>query len=147
MFELIYPTITAIQVVAAQPKPADLRNISYIQERDLVELSEVVYLVKIYVDEKPPISNMSWDIYFDNYKLRKYGEFSAGFYIKTVNPNFLSENAGKEIRFSIDGINFHDSGQRIPDTAINLEPEFSFLSSTLPNEVVDLPTQEQALEN
>lgn len=151
MFELTFPVITSVEIVAAQSKPADLRNISYIRARDNSQIPDMVYLIKIYVEEKPSISNMGLSIYLGDYKLRKYGEFSKGFYIKTPNSRFLREHAGAKIRFSIDGYNFYESDQYLPSTVKNLEVSFSLLSTpeATPDEVSteapNLPTQKEAL--
>ncbi|MDJ0728751.1 MAG: hypothetical protein QNJ33_02050 [Crocosphaera sp.] len=147
MFEFIYPQVTSVEVIATQPKIVDMRNISYIQERDNSNYPEIVYMIKIYMDNQPSISDLGFDIYLNDYRIQKYGRFPRGIYIKIWNPNFLSEYGGAEVRFTRDGNSFHDSGQNLPDTPSNLAPSFSLFSTESVEDMQELPTQEEVLEN
>lgn len=147
MFEFAYPQVTSVEVVATQPEIVDMRNISYIQERDNSNYPELVYMIKIYMDNQPSISDLGFDLYLNDYRVKKYGRFPRGIYLKIWNPHFLSQHGGAEVRFSRDGNTFHGSGHKLPDRPSNLAPSLSLFSTQSVEESQDLPTQEQVLEN
>lgn len=139
MFNFTYPDVSNIEVVATQPKPADFRSIQYIQSTENTTFDNVTYVVKIYLQNKLPAMSFGVQMYLDDYCVREYSGFKGGIYLKVNNPRFFAEHAGKQIRFSVDGETFYDTGIRLPNLA---EGGRRGLTNA---EVEALPTQEEAL--
>lgn len=139
MVNITYPEVANLQVIATAPKPADLRNIEFMQAAENTTLDRVTYIVKINLSNKLPITSRGFSIYLDDYRISKYSEFPGGIYFKVYNPRFFEEHAGKKLLFSTAGMTLHDSGYQLPSGAENTRNSF----------VVDnlnaLPTQEEVL--
>lgn len=134
-----YPTVSAIEVVATQPTEADFRTIKYMQSTGNFQVGNATYIVKLNLDNIPEISSLGFLVYVGEFRVRKYSECKDGIYFKIYEPQFFSEHAGQNIRFSIDGTIFQDSGQHLPTV-----DDMSSLTLA-ESEVNPLPTQEQVL--
>lgn len=130
-----YPTVSAVEILPTQPTEADLRSINYMKVTEDSQVSNVTYIVKLQLDNIPKISSLGFDVYIGDYRIRKYFGCIGGICFKIYDPQFFSQYAGQNIRFSTDGIIFQDSGQRLSEIAD--VPAESDLTS--------LPTQEEVI--
>lgn len=134
-----YPTVSTVEVVATQPTAADVRNIENLRLTAESQIDNVAYIVKLDLDNIPEISSLGFNIYVGEFRIRKYSGCRGGIYFKVYDPQFFSEYGGQNIRFSIDGITFQDSGQRLPEVG-----DRSSLLRT-DSELSSLPSQEEVL--
>ena len=103
------PKIAAVEIVAATPTDADRAAIARTKQDEL----QAVYVVKIKLKEKPPITSMAWRLYVGDMLIPKYWEYADGIYFTVLDPLFLAENKGKPLRFSHDGIEFINTGVKL----------------------------------
>jgi hypothetical protein len=107
------PRIAAVEVVASQPTDADRAVIAHLKARDQAPLQDVAYLVKIQFEELPPVTSHGWALYVNDQRIPKYWAYKDGIYFKVFDPNFFAEHAGQPIRFSMDGVDFIDTGKKL----------------------------------
>ena len=134
-----YPAVSAVEVVATQPTEADLRSLENMRLTKDSQIRNVTYIIKLELENLPEISSLGFNVYVGEFRVRKYSGCRGGIYFKIYDPRFFSEHAGENIRFSIDGITFQDSGQRLP--AVDDMSSLTLVESDLSS----LPTQEQVL--
>jgi hypothetical protein len=104
------PKITAVEVVAAQPTEADRAAIVHMGVK---ESPEAVYVVKVRLKAKPPVTSMAWALYVDDELVPKYWEYTDGIYFTVFDPQFFTRHKGKQLRFSQNGIDFFDTGVKL----------------------------------
>ena len=107
------PKITSVEVVAAQPTEADRAAIAQLSAEAKKPLPEVVYVVKVQIKSKPPATSMAWALYVNDVLIPKYWEYKDGIYFTVLDPQFFSDYKGKRLRFSMNGIDFHNTGMRL----------------------------------
>jgi hypothetical protein len=107
------PKITAVEVVAAQPTEADSAAIAHLSAESNRSLPQVVYVVKVRLKTKPPATSMAWALYVGDVLIPKYWEYSEGIYFTVLDPQFFADHKGKRLRFSHDGVDFHDTGMKL----------------------------------
>jgi hypothetical protein len=107
------PKVVAVEVVASQPTGSDRDAIAHLKARDKAALQDVVYLVKIQFEELPPVTSHGWALYVNDQRIPKYWAYKDGIYFKVFDPAFLVEHAGQPIRFSMDGVDFIDTGKKL----------------------------------
>jgi hypothetical protein len=107
------PKITAVEVVAAQPTEADSVAIAHLSAQANTSLSQVAYVVKVRLKTKPPVTSMAWALYVDDVLIPKYWEYKDGIYFTVLDPQFFAKYKGKCLRFSQNGIDFHDTGMKL----------------------------------
>jgi hypothetical protein len=107
------PKITAVEVVAAQPTEADSVAIAHLSAQTNKSLSQVVYVVKVRLKTKPPVTSMAWALYVDDVLIPKYWEYEDGIYFTVLDPQFFSDHKGKRLRFSQNGTDFHNTGMKL----------------------------------
>ena len=108
------PKITAVEVVAAQPTEADSVAIARLSAETSRSLPQVPYTVKVRIKPKPPVTSMAWALYVDDVLIPKYWEYEDGIYFTVLDPQFFSDHKGKPLRFSQNGIDFFDTGMKLP---------------------------------
>jgi hypothetical protein len=108
------PKITAVEVVAAQPTEADRAAIAHM---GLKESPEAVYVVKVRLKAKPPVTSMAWALYVEDELFPKYWEYTDGVYFTVFDPEFFTRHKGKQLRFSQNGIDFFDTGVMLTSPA------------------------------
>ena len=106
------PKINAVEVVAAQPTQADSVAIARLSAE--TNRSLVPYTVKVQIKPKPPVTSMAWALYVDDVLIPKYWEYEDGIYFTVLDPQFFADNKGKPLRFSQNGIDFFDTGVKLP---------------------------------
>jgi len=100
------PKITSVEVVAAQPTEADHAAIAHMG----VKGPAAVYVVKVRLKAKPPVTSMAWPLYVGDELVSKYWEYTDGIYFIVFDPQFFNRHKGKQLRFSQNGIDFLDTG-------------------------------------
>ena len=108
------PKITGVEVVAAQPTEAENAKISQLSAETNRSLPQVAYIVKVPLKTKPPATSMAWALYVNDVLIPKYWEYEKGIYFTVLDPQFFADHKGKRLRFSQDGVNFHDTGIKLP---------------------------------
>lgn len=108
------PKITGVEVVAAEPTEADSAAITHLSAKSNRSLPQVVYVVKVPLKTKPPATSMAWALYVNDVLIPKYWEYEKGIYFTVLDPQFFADHKGKRLRFSQDGVNFHDTGIKLP---------------------------------
>jgi hypothetical protein len=108
------PKVLSAEVVATRPTAADTAMIARLAADADSPLREVAYIVKIRLREIPPATGLGWALYAGDVRIPKYWEYSGGIYFKVLDPQFLAENRGKPLRFSLNGQEFVDTGVKLP---------------------------------
>ena len=103
------PKIAAVEVVAAQPTEADRAAIAHMG----VTEPKAVYVVKVKLKAKPPVTSMAWALYVDDELVSKYWEYADGIYFTVADPQFFIRHQGKQLRFSQNGTDFFDTGVKL----------------------------------
>ncbi len=108
------PKITAVEVVAAKPTEADTAAIARLSAETNQSLPQTPYTVKVRLKTKPPITSMAWALYVNDVLIPKYWEYEDGIYFTVLDPQFFSDHKGKPLRFSQNGVDFFDTGVKLP---------------------------------
>jgi hypothetical protein len=108
------PNITAVEVIAAQPTEADSAAITHLSAESNRSLPQVVHVVKVRLKTKPPATSMAWALYVNDVLIPKYWEYEGGIYFTVLDPQFFADHKGKRLRFSQNGVDFHDTGMKLP---------------------------------
>jgi hypothetical protein len=108
------PKITGVEVIAAQPTEADSAAIAHLSAKSNRSLSPVVYVVKLPLKTKLPATSMGWALYVNDVLIPKYWEYGEGIYFTVLDPQFFADHKGKRLRFSLNGVDFHDTGMKLP---------------------------------
>ena len=106
------PKINAVEIEAAKPTEADSVAIARLSAE--TNRSLVPYTVKVQIKPKPPVTSMAWALYVDDVLIPKYWEYEDGIYFTVLDPQFFADNKGKPLRFSHNGIDFFDTGVKLP---------------------------------
>jgi hypothetical protein len=108
------PKITGVEVVAAQPTQAESTKIAQLSAETNRSLPEVAYVVKVRLKTKPPVTSMAWALYVNGVHIPKYWEYDEGIYFTVLDPQFFLDHKGKRLRFSQNGVDFHDTRMKLP---------------------------------
>jgi hypothetical protein len=103
------PNITAVEVVAAQPTEADRAAVAHMGIKE----PKAVYVVKVRLKAKPPVTSMAWALYVGDELVSKYWEYTDGIYFTVLDPQFFVRQKGKQLRFSQNGVDFFDTGKEL----------------------------------
>ena len=57
---------------------------------------------------------MGWALYVNEVRIPKYWEYNEGIYFTVLDPQFFVDHKGKRLRFSQNGVDFHDTGMKLP---------------------------------
>jgi len=107
------PKVTAVEVVAAQPTEADSAALAHLSALTNRSLAQEAYVVKVKLKSKPPVTSMAWALYVNDVLIPKYWEYKDGIYFVVLDPEFFAEHKGKRLRFSQNGVDFHDTGIKL----------------------------------
>ena len=108
------PKINAVEVEAAKPTEADSAAIARLSAETNRSLPQVPYTVKVQIKTKPPVTSMAWALYVGDVLIPKYWEYEDGIYFTVLDPQFFSDYEGEPLRFSQNGVDFFDTGMRLP---------------------------------
>ncbi len=100
------PKIAAVEVVPAQPTEADRAAIAHMGAKE----PRAVYVVKVRLKAKPPVTSMAWALYVGDERVPKYWEYADGIYFTVFDPQFFVRHKGKQLRFSQNETDFFDTG-------------------------------------
>jgi hypothetical protein len=103
------PKIAAVEVVAAEPTDADRASIARTKQTQ----PQAVYVVKVKLKEKPPVTSMAWGLYVGDVLISKYWDYAQGIYFTVLDLQFFAVNKGKQLRFSHDGIEFFSTNAKL----------------------------------
>jgi hypothetical protein len=107
------PEIAGVEVVAAQPTETDHIVMAHRSAQLNQPPGDVAYVVKIKLKSKPPVSSTGWALYVGDLLIPKYWEYDGGIYFTVVDPQFFAEHRGKRLRFSQNGVDFHNTGKAL----------------------------------
>jgi len=133
------PKIAAVEVVAAEPTDADRAA----SARNRQAEPQAVYVVKVKLKEKPPVTSLAWGLYVGNVLIPKYWEYADGIYFTVSDPKFFADHKGKALRFSHDGIEFFNTGAKL---AAQPKSETAASKSKAKSKAVKLPSQADVLK-
>ena len=108
------PKVTAVEVIPAQPNEADSAAIAHLSAETDRALPQAVQVVKVRLQSKPEATSMAWALYVGDALIPKYWEDVDGIYFTVLDPQFLAEHKGQRLRFSHDGVDFVDTGMKLP---------------------------------
>jgi hypothetical protein len=111
------PKIIAVEVIPAQPTEADSSAIAHLSAELNRSLPQVVNVVKVKLKTKPPPTSMGWALYVNDVLIPKYWEYNDGIYFTVIDPQFFVDHKGKRLRFSQNGVDFYDTGVKLPAPA------------------------------
>ena len=106
--------IKNIEIIPTQTLPEDSQNIAYLNSIEPNNINEATYVVKIWFANNVPVTNISIDLLFNEYKVRKYFEFDGGIYFKVFNPRFFEKHSNKKIFFLVGNIELVETGWKFP---------------------------------
>ena len=95
------PTITAVEVIGAQPTEADSATIAHLSAESNRSLPQVVYVVKVRLKTKPPATSMAWALYVNDVLIPKYWEYEEGIYFMVLDPQFFADHKGRAARLPL----------------------------------------------
>ena len=108
------PKVTAVELRPAQPTQAESAAIAHLSAETDKALPQAVHVVKIRLQSKPEATSMAWGLYVGDTLIPKYWEDDDGIYFTVLDPQFLTEHKGQRLRFSHDGVDFVDTGMKLP---------------------------------
>jgi hypothetical protein len=108
------PKVIAVEVVTAQPTEADSAAIVHLSAEASRLLPQVAYVIKVRFKTKPPVSSQGWALYVNDFRIPKYWEYEHGIYFKVFDSQFFADHKGQKLRFSQNGIDFIDTGTKLP---------------------------------
>ncbi len=108
------PKITTVEVIPAQPTEAESAAIARLSSESKTSLPQVAYVVKVRLKTKPPVTSMAWGLYVNDVLIPKYWEYEEGIYFTVIAAQFFADHKGKRLRFSQNGVDFHDTGMKLP---------------------------------
>jgi hypothetical protein len=100
------PKIAAVEVIPAQPTEADRAAIAHMGMKE----PRAVYVVKVRLKAKPPVTSMAWVLYVGDERVPKYWEYTDGIYFIVFDHQFFTRHKGKQLRFSQNETDFFDTG-------------------------------------
>jgi hypothetical protein len=138
------PKVAAVEVVAAQPTEADSAALAHLSALTDKSLPQQAYVVKVKLESKPPVTSMAWALYVNDVLIPKYWEYEDGIYFIVLDPEFFAEHKGKRLRFSQDGVDFHDTGMKLATPAKTVAASKSKRKTK--DKQARLPTQAEVLK-
>jgi hypothetical protein len=136
MMPLTPPQAIAVDVVAAQPTDADTALIARLEPALRRGVAPAAYLVLIRLQTVPPATSSGWALYVNDFRIPKYWQYKDGIYFKIFDPQFLADHAGEQLRFSLNGTEFIETGLTLSAPKI----------VTSPTEARELPPQNEVLK-
>jgi hypothetical protein len=103
------PKVAAVEVIAAQPTETDRAAVAHMGAAE----PKAVYVVKVKLKAKPPVTSMAWALYVNDELVSKYWEYADGIYFTVSDPQFFTRHRGKQLRFSQNGTDFFDTGVKL----------------------------------
>ena len=117
MHPLTPPKVIEVEVVPAQPTEADSAAIAHLSAEAGRSLPQIAYVIKVRFKTKPPVSSQGWALYVKDFRIPKYWEYEHGIYFKVFDLRFFVDHKGQKLRFSQNGMDFIDTGKKLPAPA------------------------------
>jgi len=133
------PRVEAVQIVVTRPTVPDHRTLAHLREAEKRDLENAVYLVKLRLETVPQPSSLAWALYLRNERVPQCWAYKHGIFFKVFDPQFLERRDGHELRFSLNGSDFVDTGHRLQWSASR--------SAKTAHPAAPLPTQDEALQD
>ncbi len=140
------PKVSSVQIVPVQPEPADESRIAFLRANQNLPLEDVLYLVKVYLEEELPVEGQGYALYVGDDWVQKYSGFNGGIFFNVYDPGFVEEHAGQTIRFTRDHESFIETGVQFPGFT-SPEPTAFRLREMNAAERVTLPSKRDALRH
>lgn len=132
-------SVKSVEVLPVLPDETDIKNINYLRNSEGTIIQSVVYVVKITIENRLSTSSLGFELFLDDYRVRKYFEFESGIYFKVYNPRFFQKHGEKKIRISLDKVSFIDTGLKFPSILPELESTLNTIDSVLSPKFSILP--------
>lgn len=113
------PQIAAVDIVPAQ---ADSMALTHLSAHAGASVPQVAWVVKVKLKARLPATSLGWALYVNDVRIPKYWEYEDGIYFTVIDPNFLAKHKGERLRFSHDGVEFHDTGVKLPGAPVSATP-------------------------
>lgn len=108
------PKVVSVEVVPARPTETDKTMIAQLAAEAERPISDAAFIVKIALDTIPPPTARGWALYVGDTRIPKYWEYPGGIYFKVLDEAFLAEHQRQKLRFSENGVDFIDTGVKLP---------------------------------
>lgn len=112
--ELMVPKVVSVEVVPARPTETDKTMIAQLAAETQRPITDTAFIVKITLDTIPPPTARGWALYVGDTRIPKYWEYPGGIYFKVLDEEFLAEHRRQKLRFSENGVDFIDTGMKMP---------------------------------
>lgn len=112
--ELMVPKVVSVEVVPARPTETDKTMIAQLAAATRRPITDTAFIVKIALDRIPPPTARGWALYVGETRIPKYWEYPGGIYFKVLDEEFLAEHQRQKLRFSENGVDFIDTGVKLP---------------------------------
>ncbi len=113
--EVTVPKVVRVEVHAARPEAADLRKIHHYSDDRAVDLPQVTWVYKIYLDELPEPAGAGLELLVGDHSVRKYSAFPGGLFFTVNDPDLIEKMAGGDVRFRVHGTDeVVEGGARMP---------------------------------
>ena len=108
------PEVKSVEIIPVRAEGMDEKRLRFAYENKAAAVPEAMYLVKVYLKEGVPATGQGAALYIGDHWIRKYSGFAGGIFFNVYDPDFLQQNTGAAIRFSVDHETFHDTNVRLP---------------------------------
>lgn len=108
------PKVVSVEVVPVRPTEADRTMSAQLAAETERPMSDAAFIVRIALDRIPPATGHGWALYVGETRIPKYWEYPDGIYFKVLDESFLEEHQREKLRFSENGIDFIDTGVKLP---------------------------------
>jgi hypothetical protein len=129
--------VSSMQVAAVHPEVEDKERLQFMETDSGVPSPGCYYIAKIYLEKPLPATAMAPDFYVGDEHIPEYSGFKGGIYFKVYDPRFFERNAGKPVRYTMDGSSFHDTSVKLPQPPVDAGADEAKASS--------LPTKAEVL--
>jgi len=109
------PKATSVDIIAIKPSEADTALIGRLNDETKQSLPAVAYVVKVQLKRVPDATAHGWALHVGDLAVPKYWAYDKGIYFKVYDPELLSLHKGGKLRFSANGVDFTDTGLKLPE--------------------------------
>src|SRR5216684_2332565 len=92
------------------PEPPKIAAVEVVPAHMGLREPKAVYVVKVRLKAKPPVTSMAWALYVGDERVSQYWEYKDGIYFVVFDPQFFVMHKGKRLRFSQNDTDFFDTG-------------------------------------
>src|SRR5262245_44053297 len=108
------PKVVSVEVVPARPTETDRSMIAKLSVEVNRSIPDTAFIIKIGLEEIPPPTAHGWALYVGDTRIPKYWQYSGGIYFKVLDEEFLADHQRQKLRFSDNGVDFIDTGAKLP---------------------------------